>query len=533
MAHHDEPQHENDDAVYCTARSSSTDTDDDITSQLQRLGDPSGRQDATYWDEWFQIVCCRRDNNHKPFEWYCDCQQVARVLSFHLLGGQGGGQGDAAGNNKDNNNNKMQGRNKKKMIHPGSGTSLLALALQADFPDYEHVVVDISEIAIQEMKEFHSKQAAAAADANVEYRTANLLLDDNLDFETDSFQCWIDKGFIDAVFSKKTNSDDHKIDQQQASRLFQQACRILNDDANVGDDGSVAGFALIVSLAEDHSFRLILDNWFENIQKKSISNTPDESSESSSSSVVNNNKYSCYFWAPCLDIWELVPVSGNMRPFGFVLTKGKPIKDDEENVTIAVRWHGLDDIVQEIYSTPLKLNNDDDKNKHDEIRTMIHARLSQSRQALMEESACDKNKNESVKDERLVMATLEVKPLDADVDLVALAKRIQASRFEVETTSSSSHRYIQPQWRPVLHQESSSSLSSNNDLLLYEIVPIGFGLSKLVLACVLPSDDVDELVTLIEEMYGNDRVQSVDVDWSRTIPVMSNVLSKLQIPSMS
>jgi translation elongation factor EF-1beta len=548
-------EHLNDLVATCEAAArstsltaSNTTSSTSITTQLQRLGDPSGRQDATYWDDWFQIVC--RDNDHKPFEWYCDCQQVARVLKFYLLveDGDGAERQAASGVSKSQRRNK-----KKRMIHPGSGTSLLPLALQADFPDYEHVVVDVSEVAIQEMKEIHSKQAVAAVSQKIEYCLANLLLDNaddadasSLNFEADSFQCWIDKGFVDAVFSKtstKINGDDSnsRSDQQQANVLFQHACRILNSDngsmsCHAGidnndinscisddDDGDVAGFALIVSLAEDHSLHLILDNWLKNTA--TATHHQDEPS-------VNLQHH----WASSLDIWELVPVSGNMRPFGFVLTKANTAtallesKDDDDNVTVIVRWHGLDDSVQEIYNAPRGL----ELNAHDEtmIKTVIQSRLSQSRKVLMDDVL--HARNDELLDERLVMATLEVKPLDADVDLVALAKLIQTFQFQVETSSSSSpHRYLQPQWRPVeVQQEEASSTNNDNNLLLHEIIPIGYGLSKLVLTCILPSDDVDELVTLIEETFGNDHVQSVDVDWSRTIPVMSNVYT-LQIPSAS
>jgi translation elongation factor EF-1beta len=547
-------EHERDPNYAGGGRATSTNAsadimDTSITNQLQRLGDPSGRQDATYWDDWFQIVC--RDNDHKPFEWYCDCEQVARVLKFHLLGAsEGQGQGTAGIKQDDSKSTVQTRKSKKRMIHPGSGTSLLPLALQADFPDYEHVVVDVSEIAIQEMKEIHSKQASnTAVLSHVEYRITNLLVEDDNDshvgFEENSFQCWIDKGFVDAVFSKTSTKkdNDNGSDRQQASRLFQNACRILQsasgssiDDNDKGSDWdeSVAGFALIISLAEDHSFHLVLDNWLQKIKRSTRHDDGDQD--------VSVNRY----WTPCLDIWELVPVSGNMRPFGFVLTKAntnhqratiahslEKEEDEDENVTVIVRWHGLDDVVQEIY------NNVASNDKHDDkLRTVILEHLSQSRKFLMDNVCAKKDEV----DERLVMVTLEVKPLDADVDLVALAQLIQTCQFQVQTSSSSpssSHRYLQPQWRPVsLHQESSSSNNDNcggNDLLLYEIVPIGFGLSKLVVTCVLPSDDVDELVTLIEETFGNDHVQSVDVDWSRTIPVMSNAvcISKLQSPSIS
>ena len=108
---------------------------------------------------------------------------------------------------------------------------------------------------------------------------------------------------------------------------------------------------------------------------------------------------------------------------------------------------------------------------------------------------------------RKVLATLEVKPCDAEVDLVALGHRIRSEVWAVD--SGGERRNLRPMWQPFSDGDSSE---------LYSIVPIGFGISKLLLKCVLPSDDLDDLAALIAE-WDEDLVQSVDIDWQNTIPV--------------
>ena len=67
------------------------------------------------------------------------------------------------------------------------------------------------------------------------------------------------------------------------------------------------------------------------------------------------------------------------------------------------------------------------------------------------------------------------------------------------------------------HEARSSPHDENGMRDLFQVVPIGFGISKLVMSCVLESDDLEVLVEAMEdELEG---VQSVDVDWENTFPV--------------
>jgi len=82
---------------------------------------------------------------------------------------------------------------------------------------------------------------------------------------------------------------------------------------------------------------------------------------------------------------------------------------------------------------------------------------------------------------------------------VVLAECIRDISWEVPDSHSA------PEWQPF----------SSGDL--QEIVPIGFGISKLRLACLVPSDDaVDALVSALEDWEGcemfEDGIQSVDLE---------------------
>jgi translation elongation factor EF-1beta len=400
-----------------------------IEKELSSLGDPSGRQDSAYWDQWFEVVC---EKDHRPFEWYCGVEEVVRVLSYHLNSGS------------TQSGEKVASR----MIHPGSGTSLVPLKLRDVFSS-EQVVVDVSPVAVEEMKRVHEQQFPAKdADSNpIQYLVTDIL-NSHLPFEADSFECWVDKGFVDAVFSEKSETSN----RAQSKKLFEEANRLLK---------AATGVALIVSLAEDHSLQLLLDNAFTGS------------------------------WQPDIHVWELDPVSGDMRPFGFVFTKADIVEERPERRLV---WHSLDGEIDEA-STTLEL-----------LLDLIRGRVAGSRKAFSL-SQKSKEKSNAI---RKVMVTLELKPFDAETDLKLLGKAVRASTWQ--TTDDESQRALCPLWQPFEGDES----------VMESIVPIGYGISKLILQCIIPSDDVDHLVSAIEDWEGDgelEGVQSVDVDWANTIPI--------------
>jgi translation elongation factor EF-1beta len=334
------------------------------------------------------------------------------------------------------------------MMHPGSGTSLVPLKLRDVFSS-EQVVVDVSPVAVEEMKRVHEQQFPAkdAGSNPIQYLVTDIL-NSPLPFEADSFECWVDKGFVDAVFSEKSETSN----RAQSKKLFEEANRLLK---------AATGVALIVSLAEDHSLQLLLDNAFTGS------------------------------WQPDIHVWELDPVSGDMRPFGFVFTKADIVEERPERRLV---WHSLDGEIDEA-STTLEL-----------LLDLIRGRVAGSRKAFSL-SQKSKEKSNAI---RKVMVTLELKPFDAETDLKLLGKAIRASTWQ--TTDDESQRALCPLWQPF----------EGDECVMESIVPIGYGISKLILQCIIPSDDVDHLVSAIEDWEGDgelEGVQSVDVDWANTIPI--------------
>ena len=116
-----------------------------------------------------------------------------------------------------------------------------------------------------------------------------------------------------------------------------------------------------------------------------------------------------------------------------------------------------------------------------------------------------------------LLATIDIKTYDAETDLITMGRTIQNVPWNINGNG----RSIQVQWQPFTNTDGEEEWLN--------IVPIGFGISKLQMRCVIDNDDLDELVLLIAE-WDTDTVQSVDVDWTQTVPMCSldNVLSKLR-----
>jgi translation elongation factor EF-1beta/SAM-dependent methyltransferase len=413
-----------------------------IAKSLLELGDPSGHQDRAYWDDWFKSVCC--DSEHRPFEWYTSPEQVLRVLSYHLKETlqQHGPTNGASGN-----------ATPRRMIHPGSGTSLVPLALSAAYPDYSHVIVEVSPVAKQEMKEFHEKEFRARNSAlqkcPIDYIVADLLDSSSLDLVPSSFDAWIDKGFIDAVFSEKNQEEN----REQAKHLFRQAHRLLVEN----------GIVLIVTLAERHSLKIVLENW----------------------AAVDDNET---LWST-LHLWEMKPVSGEMLPFGLVLIKSKPVTECIEEPCLV--FHPLEGAAFTINMTS------------ETVLDTVHDYVSRAREAY--------SKNIRSNDQRYMLVTLDIKPYDAETDLAALGERIVAMQWRADGEEGP-QQDLKPVWQ--------AYVDDGNEMC--KIIPIGFGISKLRLKCIIQADDTDALVSAIEDWEGDDvmeGVQSVDIDWDESVAI--------------
>jgi translation elongation factor EF-1beta len=275
-----------------------------------------------------------------------------------------------------------------------------------------------------------------------------------LRFEDASFDAWIDKGFVDAVFPKETGAEN-KI---QGRKLFDEANRML----------SQSGTCIVVSLAEEHSLDLILQNWME--ERKP--------------------------WNACLHVWELHPVSGEMLPFGFVLSSKDP---DAASNDFTVKWHELD-------GTVLPLSFDDQSYKA--IFQDLTKGIESARRAYTDRITKQLETHQ-------VLATIEIKPYDADVDMQALGLKIISENWATDASNDEEKKLLSPSWR-------SFSDNADDECSFVKVVEIGYGISKALLRCVIDSTTLDDLVETIEAWEGDEAfegIQSVDVDWENTVPI--------------
>lgn len=344
------------------------------------------------------------------------------------------------------------------MIHPGSGNSLVPVQLRDEhsFP-HKHHVVDISKVALDEMRLVHDRatQQQATNGNTIEYLLGNVL-EPPLPLKSNSFQAWVDKGLIDALFHDAASASF-----KQCKVLFEEAHRLLESEI---------GIILVVSMAEDHSLRLIVENWLD-----------------------------ANLWQSRLDVWELTPVSGTMRPFGFIMTK---LEKGEKGAHF-VMFHTDDGSIDKV---SLESSN------KEEVYRVIRTKLIRSRQAFEKDAHAATASEEG---SHLVLATIEIKPYDAGEDLRAFGKAITSHTWESGSHEDTTQIPVRPRWQPWTADDASEGF--------VKIVPVGYGISKLVLKCVIEAAELDDLVEAISEWDGDDAweegVQSVDVDYDNTFPV--------------
>jgi hypothetical protein len=184
------------------------------------------------------------------------------------------------------------------MIHPGSGNSLVPVKLRNEFGfAHRHLVVDISGVALTEMRKVHDLNSSTANE--IEYLLGNVL-EPPLPLDDSSFDVWVDKGLVDALFK-----DSNEVCSGQSQNLFAEAFRLLQSDD---------GLLVVVTMAETHSLQLILNGFWTELKMNLAS----------------------------LHVSELEPVSGDMRPFGFVLHRKKC-----SNHPFLISWHLSDNQVEE------------------------------------------------------------------------------------------------------------------------------------------------------------------------------------------
>jgi translation elongation factor EF-1beta len=201
-------------------------------------------------------------------------------------------------------------------------------------------------------------------------------------------------------------------------------------------------------------------------------------------------------WQPIIHVWELHPISGNKPPVAIVLTKAsskQPTSCSDNNETskgtyFQLIWHPRQgEVVKQDLKPSLVLST-------------IARCVEQARAQFL--SSVQKEKKDAA---QRLLATLEIKPSELDTDLAMLADNIRLEKWKTDEG-----RRLNPQWQ---HFDDTSDVS------LYRIVPVAFGISKLVMKCTIASDDIDELVTALENWRaddGDEQTQSVDIDWENT-----------------
>jgi translation elongation factor EF-1beta len=159
-----------------------------------------------------------------------------------------------------------------------------------------------------------------------------------------------------------------------------------------------------------------------------------------------------------------------------------------------------------------------DSEDTEKVYESLRSKLISSREAFkLDVTGCASSKGT-----HRLLVTLEIKPYDTDEDLRAIGEAITKLSWH----SVASGKQIQPLWQ---HWKDDAG----NEVDMVKIVPIGYGISKLLLHCIIESGDIDDLLETIGEWDGDgvveDGVQSADVDWDNTFPVGDSTNSYLRL----
>jgi len=510
---------------------SSETRDASVEVKLRALGDPSGQKTSEYWNAWFGAVS-------RQFEWYTGVEEIEKVMKFHFHSSSNTSL-DQIEDDVENNLNEQP----YKFIHAGSGNSLLPVHLcDVAFPASSNTVFDISDTALKEMQELHDSSAPSKSRAiPIQYHVGDVLKS-HLPFDCSSFHAWIDKGLLDALFSgkeKNSNVESSALynktfgirtdDMLKCHQMFCEAHRILiNEDTFQHNNESHAtekkqsSLMLVVSMAEEHSLYLILSNWVQCCVKP----------QRDLNHVCNEHEIP---WNSTLHIHELVPTSGSMMPFGFVLKKStSQDKTSHGNLSLFEKdWMvELHDLNGNHHSIPLVSSLDQSHHGYesDEIsflsliiesveniiqksRTRFHKQLEEKESKDNQQAISTTLPN---KNTRMVLSTLEIKPADDTIDLQKIHDRITSKSWDLKSLKW----YAQDENKTVLGQ--GDTHSGGIKLKFGNIVPIGFGIQKLLMYCIIDADDLECLCDSIlqQESEGDEyNVQSIDVDWLNTVTV--------------
>ena len=370
------------------------------------LGDPSGNDDAGYWDKWFETV-----SKGTRFEWYVSTFEIAGILETFAVRGKGGYFKNL------------------EVLHGGSGNSEMIFDFVGKpYNIKKQTALDISGVAINEMNSKLEK-LQLSSDTAVEFLLQDVLLP--LPFEDESYDAWIDKGLIDAMFDSFSDSN-----QANIGKLFNHANRILRNDSPY----------ICITLAEEHILKLFLHTLSESVE-----------------------------WST-LNIIALNPAEKKsaLRPFAFVFVKSGE-KCGEKSVCFYPE--GETSTSRVIQEPTFECVNKVICNSRDAFKSNFEEEAKKS-------SESSTTTGES---QQLSLIKLQIKPYESETDLQEFLEKLKSSQS------------IQTNFNPALQFKSSA------------LVPLAFGIKRLDVEVIINTNQVDELLLLIEEEH-EDEVQSVDLE---------------------
>lgn len=392
---------------------------------LQNLGDPAGHSSAEYWDKFFTTV-----TNSTAFEWYCDLVDFISV--FHSITAP-----------------LHLPISSLFLLHGGTGNSDLIFELFTQHNVSKSIAIDISSVAIEEMKQKSSQFSSENPKFLGEFLQADVLQPLLNIHQTNSlFDGYVDKGLFDAMMSKFDEECKEK-----TSALFTSAASVLKP---------TTGFYLAISLAEEHVVRLLVDY---------LQNDSGESWKS-------------------LDVFELDPFftsgkKGKLRPFCFVVHRGV---GGEEGVTF-----NFNNFINGQYATTKgefsfeSVNNAVNDSRDSYAEAGYNNSNNNSNNNNINNNK-DTNNSTNTPDASMCCATLHIKPFEPGFNWEQFATKLKSEYFTEE-----------------------DGLTSNYEFKDYEIVPVGYGVCKLVITIVTSFEDLDLVVELIGDKEDDD-ISSVDVE---------------------
>jgi translation elongation factor EF-1beta/SAM-dependent methyltransferase len=339
-----------------------------MASSQELLGDPAGNGNAEYWDKWFSTV-----SQGNKFEWYCQTKDIVKVLSDSLASSSTSDDVDIDPSTH--------------ILHGGTGNSELIFDLSSTHSVSQATAIDISPVAIAEMKEKQSSRTD-----NISFILQDVL-SLPLPFDADSFDAYVDKGLMDAMMDSHTSSTC----QTNTKTLFAGSWRVLKNRAPY----------VCISLGEEHIAHLLLSVLLGGADDPEIR------------------------WGP-LHIYPLSPSSSSstLRPFAFVLLCDKDDIADSSSRRVVHFHHAADEATisndYELTTTELK-----DPDFESVNALLCSSRTSYSEYMEKKAYAEAASSGGGDDDRRLALAKLEIKPYEAETDLNTILENLKAPDSQI------------------------------------------------------------------------------------------------------